>query len=169
LWRATRSEPPADRSAGQATAGVSPEWAPAETGHGPWRSAAWGGWEDVFASIVFPEVCPAHGRRSGHTGIPSISPAAEGQEQPYVKPDMITDTRRGPMKGVWLTELNRHHLHDLSALPWRHPPDGSLGLGGRWHVYHLGNIRLVRRRYGISLILATRLGDIMGVSLGEVV
>jgi hypothetical protein len=41
-------EPPTDRSAGQGTAGVSPEWAQTQTGHGPWRSAAWGGWEDVF-------------------------------------------------------------------------------------------------------------------------
>lgn len=63
------------------------------------------------------------------------------------------DTHRGPMKGVWVTELVRHHLHDLSGLPWRHPSDCSLGLGGRWHVSHMGNIGLVKRRHENAVLL----------------
>jgi hypothetical protein len=83
--------------------------------------------------------------------------------------DMIDDdTRRGPMKGAWLTELVRHHIHDLSGMPWRHPPDVSLGLGNGWHVSHLGNIQLVTRRHRIAVILKAAgpdLGDLKAPDL----
>jgi hypothetical protein len=113
---------------------------------------------------VSPEAYAAHRPRLGYTEIPGISPAAEGRKRPDVKADMIDDTRMGPMQGVWLTELLRHHLPDLSGLRCRHPSDVSLGLGGRWHVSHMGNSRLVTRRHEIAVILnATE----PGVGVGE--
>jgi hypothetical protein len=52
-------------------------------------------------SMVSSEANAAHRPRSGHTGISSILPEAEGREQPHGKDNMIdNDTRGGPMKGV---------------------------------------------------------------------
>jgi hypothetical protein len=56
------------------------------------------------------------------------------------------------MKGVWLTELVRYPLHDLSGVPWRYRLHGSLGLGYGWRVSHMGNIRLVMRPHGVAVI-----------------